>query len=56
VAVVEQQAVDKIDMHQVLQPYGASAQGLTLMTCGGPFDTQKDQYDDRVIVYATRTP
>lgn len=51
---IEQLPVDTVDMAQLLSHKEAEKPTLVLMTCGGPFDKQRNTYEDRVIVYATR--
>ncbi|HUC90152.1 MAG TPA: class F sortase [Patescibacteria group bacterium] len=52
---VEQVPADSVDMHKALAPYNADKQSLNLMTCGGTFDNQTNQYQNRIVVYASRT-
>ncbi len=54
VEYVEQISASEVDMRKALNPYVAGKNGLNLMTCGGMFDKQTNQYQDRVIVYASQ--
>lgn len=44
---------DKVDMAAALTPVEPGKPGLNLITCAGSFNKQSDQYEDRLIVFAT---
>lgn len=46
---------NKVNMGSLLVSPDADGQHLVLMTCGGPFNRETDQFSSRVIVSATRT-
>jgi sortase (surface protein transpeptidase) len=48
----DQVATDKIDMAAALTPVTAGKPGLNIMTCGGKYNTAKNEYEDRITVYA----
>lgn len=45
--------VAQVNMKQLLSSYQTSAQGLNLITCGGPFDAKSWAYTERVEVFAS---
>ncbi len=44
---------DKVDMAAALTPIEAGKPGLNLITCAGSFNAQSDQYEDRLVVFAS---
>lgn len=52
---VEQKPVDQVDMSSLLHSYESGKEGLNLITCGGTYNYQNKTYDDRTMVYATRS-
>lgn len=51
---LETQALADIKMTQVLSPKDGIKEGLTIMTCTGKWQADKETYDHRVIVYTER--
>lgn len=51
---VEPFPADKVDMSRVLQYNPNGAEGLNLITCFGSFDSARQQYRERLVVYTTR--
>lgn len=51
---VESFPADKVDMSRVLQYNSNDAEGLNLITCFGSFDSARQQYRERLVVYTTR--
>ena len=44
---------DKVDMAAALTPIESGKPGLNLITCTGSFNNQSDQYEDRLVVFAS---
>src|SRR3990167_1056659 len=50
---IETVKAKSVNMEKLLEPYAGKAQGLNLITCGGKYDAQKREYNDRVLVYTS---
>lgn len=55
-AVVETENIklEEVDMKKAFYPYRPGVQSMTIITCDGDYDPQRNTYDNRLIVYATR--
>lgn len=51
----ETKAIEEVDMAKMMRSIDAEHEGLNLITCGGEYDTDRQLYVDRVLVYAVRT-
>ena len=47
-------SLEDVDMAKALRPFDPSKEGLNLMTCGGSFNYETENYNERVIVYTSR--
>jgi LPXTG-site transpeptidase (sortase) family protein len=47
-------ALDAVDMHKVMLPYGTAKEGLNLITCAGQWTDKNTTLDHRTIVYTER--
>ncbi len=54
VAEIEKKALEDVDMRRALQVYPDALQSLTLITCEGQYDSGRQTYNDRTVVYAVR--
>jgi len=52
---VERKPVEQVDMSSMLHSYESNKEGLNLITCGGTYNYQNKTYNDRILVYATRS-
>lgn len=50
----EEVPLDKVDMNKLLLPVTPGKAGLNLMTCGGKYQSDKETFTDRLIVYTER--
>jgi len=55
VTKVDQVAISQVDMTKMQESITPGQEGLNLITCGGVYDYKLHTYNDRVLVYATRT-
>ncbi len=44
---------DAVDMKSLMIPITAGTSGLNLITCGGKYDKESNQFSERIAVYAT---
>jgi LPXTG-site transpeptidase (sortase) family protein len=51
---IETQPLEKVDMAKLMRSFDPEREGLNLITCGGPYDYERELYEDRVMVYAMR--
>jgi len=54
VVEIERRRLEDVDMKKAYSLYPSSLQSLTLITCEGDFDSARQTYDDRIVVYASR--
>lgn len=52
---VETKPIEEVDMARMMRSIDSEHEGLNLITCGGEYDTDRQLYVDRVLVYAVRT-
>lgn len=55
VTEVDQVPEGQVDMNKLLTSITPGQEGLNLITCGGVYNYKLHTYNDRVLVYATRT-
>ena len=47
--------LQEVDMNEMLTPAESGKEGVNLITCGGTYNTKKQTYDHRVLVFAVRS-
>lgn len=52
---VEQKPTAIVDMSLLLESVDSNKEGLNLITCGGTYDSKRQTYTHRTLVYAVRT-
>lgn len=54
VVEIERRKLEEVDMRKAFYKYPDSDQSLTIITCEGEYDSARETYNDRVVVYAVR--
>jgi LPXTG-site transpeptidase (sortase) family protein len=54
VVQTDQKPIEQVDMAKMMRSITPGKEGLNLITCGGAYDSSRETYKDRILVYAVR--